>query len=138
MTETTATPTPTRDWALAMADLQRFGACIVEGALDPEKAGEVRTALYRAAETDFVQALKRQGFRDDEIGTHAGLADTSLSLAVDPRLVRAERLTHGAAPTVADGVHGDPRRSSAAAGQAGVDLIVGRASEAIRRDVARR
>ena len=93
---------------------------------------------YQAAETDFVQALKRQGFRDDEIGTHAGLADTSLSLAVDPKLVRAERLPHGPAPGPADGVHGDPRRSSAAAGQAGVDLIVGRASEAIRRDVARR
>ena len=93
---------------------------------------------YQAVETDFVQALKRQGFRDDEIGSHAGLADTSLSLAVDPRSVRAERLTDGSALNPANGVHGDPRRSSAAAGQAGVDLIVGRASEAIRRDVARR
>ena len=35
-------------------------------------------------------------------------------------------------------VHGDPRRSTAAAGQVGVDLVVGRASEALRRDVARR
>jgi creatinine amidohydrolase len=93
---------------------------------------------YRAVDVEFVQALKRQGFRDDEIGTHAGLADTSLMLAIDPHLVRAERLQDGALPGVGQGVHGDPRRSSAAAGQAGVDLIVARTSEAIRRDVARR
>ncbi len=93
---------------------------------------------YQAVETDFVKALKRQGFRDDEIGSHAGLADTSLTLAVDPRLVRSEWLTRGTPPGVADGVHGDPRRSTAAAGQAGVDLIVSRTSEAIRRDLVRR
>ncbi len=93
---------------------------------------------YQAVETDFVKALKRQGFRDDEIGSHAGLADTSLTLAVDPRLVRSEWLTRGTPPGDADGVHGDPRRSTAAAGQAGVDLIVSRTSEAIRRDLVRR
>jgi creatinine amidohydrolase/Fe(II)-dependent formamide hydrolase-like protein len=93
---------------------------------------------YRAVDVDFVKALKAQGFRDDEIGSHAGLADTALTLAIDPRLVRTERLQHGAAPAIADGVYGDPRRASAAAGQAGVDLIVGRTSEAIRRDVVRR
>jgi len=93
---------------------------------------------YQAVETDFVEALKRQGFRDDEIGSHAGLADTSLTLAVDPRLVRPEWLTRGTPPGVADGVHGDPRRATAAAGQAGVDLIVSRTSEAIRRDLVRR
>ncbi len=93
---------------------------------------------YRAVDVDYAQALKRQGFRDDEIGSHAGLADTSLALAIDPHLVRAERLQNGAPPGVAEGVHGDPRRSSAAAGQVGVDLIIARTSEAIRRDVARR
>ena len=93
---------------------------------------------YRTAELEFAQALKGQGFRDDEIGTHAGLADTALTLAIDPQLVRSERLPNAPAPGVADGVHGDPRRASAAAGQAGVDLIVSRTSEAIRRDVVRR
>lgn len=57
---TTGAPTPTRDLAAAMADLQRFGACIVEGALDPDKAAEVHTALYRAAETD-----RRSGLTQD-------------------------------------------------------------------------
>jgi creatinine amidohydrolase/Fe(II)-dependent formamide hydrolase-like protein len=61
-----------------------------------------------ASETTFAQVLKRQGYRDDEIGTHAGLADTSLALAIDPRLVRADRL-HSTTPLgPADGVYGDP------------------------------
>lgn len=86
---------------------------------------------YRASETGFAQLLKSKGYRDEEIGTHAGLADTSLMLAVDPGLVRADRLRPG------EGVHGDPRRSSAELGQLGVDLIVTRTVEAVRKAVAR-
>jgi creatinine amidohydrolase len=86
---------------------------------------------YRASETEFAQLLKSKGYRDEEIGTHAGLADTSLMLAVDPGLVRADRLPPG------EGVHGDPRRSSAELGQLGVDLIVTRTVEAVRKAVAR-
>ena len=95
-------------------------------------------AYYRAVDVDYVQALKRQGFRDEEIGSHAGLADTSLMLALDPHLVRSDRLHDAAAFVPAQGVHGDARRSSAAAGQAGVDLIIARTTEAIRRDAALR
>src|SRR5258706_462394 len=47
---------------------------------------------YRVTETSYVDALKSRGVRDDEIGSHAGLADTSLLLAIDPRLVRLDRL----------------------------------------------
>jgi creatinine amidohydrolase/Fe(II)-dependent formamide hydrolase-like protein len=93
---------------------------------------------YRAAERDFAQALRAQGFSDAEIGTHAGAADTSLALAVDEQLVRSARLHDGSALGVASGVHGDPRRASAAAGRAGVDLIVARTRDAIQREVARR
>ena len=38
----------------------------------------------------------------------------------------------------ANGVYGDPRRASAAAGRAGIDLIVARTRDAIQREVARR
>jgi creatinine amidohydrolase len=93
---------------------------------------------YRAADSGFAEALRRQGFSGEEIGTHAGAADTSLSLAIDPQLVRSERLHDGGPLGVADGVHGDPRRSSAAAGRAGVDLIVARTVEAIQKEVSRR
>jgi creatinine amidohydrolase/Fe(II)-dependent formamide hydrolase-like protein len=93
---------------------------------------------YEAAETLFAQALKRQGYRDEEIGTHAGLADTSLAMAIDPRLVRADRLRSPEPPGRADGVYGDPRRATAELGQAGVDLVVATSVAAIRRAVARR
>jgi len=95
-------------------------------------------AYYRAADREFAQALRQQGFSDAEIGTHAGAADTSLSLAIDAQLVRSARLKDGAALGPADGVQGDPRRASATAGQAGVDLIVSRTRDAIEREVARR
>ena len=93
---------------------------------------------YRAAERDFAQALRQQGFSDAEIGIHAGAADTSLSLAVDEQLVRSARLHDGSALGPAEGVHGDPRRASVAAGRAGIDLIVARTRDAIQREVARR
>jgi creatinine amidohydrolase/Fe(II)-dependent formamide hydrolase-like protein len=92
---------------------------------------------YRAAETTYAQALRSRGYRDDEIGTHAGLADTSLALAIDPGLVRTERLPAGAKLGPADGVYGDPRRASAELGQLGVDAIVTATVDAIRRATAR-
>jgi len=92
------------------------------------------TEYYRNADVDFTRLLVRQGFSSQEIGTHAGLADTALSLAVDPSLVRVDRLK-GPAPGPADGVTGDPRRAVAAAaqvGQVGLDLIVEHTRDAIR------
>jgi creatinine amidohydrolase len=86
---------------------------------------------YRASQAEFARLLKSRGFRDEEVGTHAGLADTSLMLATDPRLVRADRLRSG------EGVNGDPSRSSAELGQLGVDLIVTRTVDTVRKAVAR-
>ena len=77
---------------------------------------------YRTGQTAYVELLKARGFVIADIGTHAGLADTSLSLAIDPSLVRVDMLTRKVG--VADGVHGDPRRASAELGQPGIDLIV--------------
>jgi creatinine amidohydrolase len=94
-------------------------------------------AYYDAAAADYPAALKSQGFSEQEIGTHAGLADTSLAMAIDERLVRAERL-RAARPGPSDGVHGDPSRASAQLGQPGAELIVARSIAAIRRAVARR
>lgn len=93
---------------------------------------------YAASSTGYAALLRRHGYRDDEIGTHAALADTSLQLAVAPAMVRMDTLRHATAPGPADGVYGgDPRRSSAALGQLGVELIVDRTVEAIRKDLAR-
>jgi creatinine amidohydrolase/Fe(II)-dependent formamide hydrolase-like protein len=84
---------------------------------------------YRAASTDFNQALAAQGHAAAEIGAHAGLADTALMLAADPSLVRLDAL---AAPRAGDGVNGDPRRATAALGRPGLDHIVEAAVAAIR------
>jgi creatinine amidohydrolase/Fe(II)-dependent formamide hydrolase-like protein len=64
---------------------------------------------YQAATADFAKLLAGEGFRPAQIGLHAGLADTALMLALDPSVVRRERL--GDEP--AAGVDGDPRRASA-------------------------
>jgi creatinine amidohydrolase/Fe(II)-dependent formamide hydrolase-like protein len=93
-------------------------------------------AYYQVVDHDYAQALKKRGLTDAQIGTHAGTSDTSLTLAIEPKLVRSERL-HGAPLTAADGVYGDPRPSSVEAGQLGVDLIVGHSIEAIKRLIVR-
>lgn len=92
---------------------------------------------YQAASVEFDELMKAKGFTTAEIGNHAGAADTSLSLATDPTLVRVDRMK---APNMgkADGIEGDPRRSSAELGKAGLDLIVSRSVEAIRKATARR
>jgi creatinine amidohydrolase len=47
---------------------------------------------YRATQGPYLQALREQGLSEAQIGTHAGSADTSLLLALDPAGVRAQQL----------------------------------------------
>ncbi len=87
------------------------------------------TEFYRVTQHAYVDALKARGVAGAELGSHAGLADTALALAVDPKLVRADLLASAAG---AGGVTGDPRRSSAELGQLGVERIVEASVTAIR------
>lgn len=87
---------------------------------------------YRVTQTAYVQALAGRGFGPDEIGTHAGLADTALMLAIDPSMVRQDALAQAAKAGAREGVHGDPRRASAELGQLGVDAIVDKSVQQIR------
>lgn len=87
---------------------------------------------YRAADVDYVKALRAKGWTDKQIGTHAGLADTSLMMAVDAGLVRPKNMPRNLGNEKATGVVGDPGASSAALGQPGVDLIVAKTVAAIR------
>lgn len=93
------------------------------------------TAYYDASQAPYIQSLRSKGFSDAEIGTHAGLADTSLMLAIDKSLVRTELLAEGAKTAPADGVYGDPRKSSSELGQIGVRSIVDRSVQAIQEAV---
>ena len=92
---------------------------------------------YRATQTAYVQMLKRRGYSDEEIGSHAGLADTALTLALAPDLVRTDRLASAGKPGTAQGVYGDPRRATAELGQIGVDIIIAQTVEAIRKATRR-
>ena len=92
---------------------------------------------YELAQRPFTDKLLAAGATRAEIGTHAGLADTSLMLAVDPSMVRKDRLAVPPKLSAEDGVYGgDPARSSAEFGQLGVDLIVNGTADAIRAFIA--
>jgi creatinine amidohydrolase len=92
---------------------------------------------YDVTQHEFVETLKGLGFTPAEIGTHAGLDDTSLMLAVEPGLVRMDKLASGSKFSSADGVYGDPTRSTAKLGALGVDAIVEHTVAAITAAVAR-
>ena len=83
---------------------------------------------YRASSADLAAALRARGFTDAQIGRHAGLADTSLMLALDASLVRSERLSS----SQGEGADGDASRAQAELGKAGVERIVSVTVEAIR------
>lgn len=93
---------------------------------------------YRAAVVEFPRFLGERGYRREELGSHAGLTDTSLMLAVDPRMVRPGHLRPDSWPPGASGVSGDPTRATAELGRLGVEMIVTRTVEAIRKSIARR
>jgi creatinine amidohydrolase/Fe(II)-dependent formamide hydrolase-like protein len=90
------------------------------------------TAYYEATQAPFIRDLRSKGYSDAEIGTHAGLADTSLMLAIDKSLVRTDLLAEGAKTGPSDGVYGDPRKSTAELGQIGVRHIVDQSVQAIQ------
>jgi len=91
---------------------------------------------YRASDVEVPRLFASRGYRSDELGAHAGLTDTSLMLAVDPRLVRTDKMKPGHRDT--DGLDGDPTRASAELGRLGEDLIVARTIDAIKKSTAPR
>ena len=116
-------------------DLRRVVAELNKAWAQTKARAFVPPAYYETSSTGFAQILRQHGFHDDEIGTHAGLADTSLQLAVAPQMVRLDVLQHAVKPGAIDGVYdGDPRRSSVQLGKLGTDTIVSRTVAAIRRD----
>jgi creatinine amidohydrolase len=96
------------------------------------------TEYYALSQSKFGDLLKEKGFKESEIGTHAGLLDTSLLLAIDPNMVRMDKITSGPKLGTADGVYGgDPTKSSAELGQLGIDLIVNGTTQAIQNFVSK-
>ena len=79
----------------------------------------------------FDEYLVSQGASYEQIGTHAGLRDTSLLLAIAPEHVRINKINPGRGPDV-DGVSGNPTLATKELGQVGFDLIFNAAMEQIR------
>ena len=103
-----------------------------EWASDPSCRVHALTEYYQVTQSLYVADLLNKGFTSAEIGTHAGLADTALALAVDPMLVRAGALSNAAQSGKRGGVYGDPRRATAELGRIGVNLIVDSSVTALR------
>jgi creatinine amidohydrolase len=85
----------------------------------------------------FDDWLAAQGESKEAIGTHAGIQDTSLLMAVDPKLIRRDKLANARNPK-ATGVTGDPTRATVAYGRKGLDMIVDTTVRRIRQSIAAR
>ena len=90
-------------------------------------------SYYSATQTTYVESLKARGLTAAQIGTHAGVADTSLLMAVAPQMVKPDLFAAAASQGKTGGTGGDPRAASAELGQIGVDAIVKQTVDAIRR-----
>jgi creatinine amidohydrolase len=121
------------------SDLKRVVAQLNKSWSGSHTRAFVPPEYYGTLSDGYAEILRQHGFRDSEIGTHAGLADTSLQLAVAPQMVRLDRLQNGPKLGAADGVYdGDPRRSTAQLGRLGVDAIISRTIDALKKDTAAR
>ena len=85
----------------------------------------------------FEDWLKKQGLSAADIGTHAGVEDTSELMAIHPHHIRMDKLAPGGNFAVT-GVNGNPARASAAYGKQGLEFRIGAAVEQIRRVVGMR
>lgn len=86
--------------------------------------------------TKFRKWLLAQGETNKGIGTHAGIMDTSVMLAVDPSMIRGDKLA-ASFEFWRTGVNGDPTRASAEYGRAGLAIQIDGAVAQIRKLTAR-
>lgn len=80
---------------------------------------------------EFRRWLLERGETRRQIGYHAGIMDTSVAMAVDPSLVRPERMA-ASDDFEATGVLGDPRRATVDYGRKGLQIQVDNAVQRIR------
>jgi creatinine amidohydrolase len=81
--------------------------------------------------------LQSQGEKKEDIGTHAGISDTSQLMSLDATLIRTDKLAPGGG-YAGSGVSGNPARSSAAYGKKGLELKIDAAVKQIQALIARK
>jgi creatinine amidohydrolase/Fe(II)-dependent formamide hydrolase-like protein len=82
----------------------------------------------------FERWLKSQGEAPEDIGSHAGISDTSQLMAINPNLVRMNKLASGERKAM--GVSGNPARASVAYGKKALELKIAAALDQIRKSIA--
>ena len=83
----------------------------------------------------FAVWLQSQGETLEDIGRHAGITDTSQLMAIDPKLIRMDKLAPGGDRKLT-GVSGNPMRASVAYGKKGLDMKIDAALAQIKSSMA--
>ncbi len=91
------------------------------------------SAYYRSQA--YTQWLRSQGETSENIGTHAGIEDTSELLAIHPHYIRKDKLVPGSDFRTM-GVSGNPARASAAYGKQGLEFKIVAAVTQIQKLIA--
>jgi creatinine amidohydrolase/Fe(II)-dependent formamide hydrolase-like protein len=91
-----------------------------------KSAEEIRTLL-----------IARLGVTAEQIGSHAGMTDTSQLLYVNASMIRPDKMIPGNGSTES-GVNGDPTRATAELGKAQLDIKINNALAQIRASLAAR
>jgi creatinine amidohydrolase/Fe(II)-dependent formamide hydrolase-like protein len=93
------------------------------------------TGYYRADAAGEQAEMVKRGIKPEEIGNHAEVRDTSEMLAVDPTMVRMNRLEKGDGK---NGVQGDPRHATAEIGRVLNERNIVRTIDLIHKAIAAR
>src|SRR5688572_24481216 len=86
-------------------------------------------------ESPFREWLQGQGERREDIGSHAGIVDTSQLMAVNPNGIRNDKLATGG-DRDATGATGNPARATVAYGKKGLEMKIDAAVAQIRKSIA--
>jgi creatinine amidohydrolase/Fe(II)-dependent formamide hydrolase-like protein len=90
---------------------------------------------YRSDPEGDAAIMMARGIKREQIGNHADPRDTSQMMAVDPSMVRNDKIV---AQDGKNGIQGDPRGSTAEIGRALLDKNIGRTVEMIKQSIAAR
>lgn len=103
--------------------------------LNAEWAGSARVHFigdyYTKAGEDMRKWLNGQGFTNEQIGSHAGMLDTSELMYVNPKLVRPDKFANNGG-FQGSGVSGDPTKASAKIGEGLLKIKIDNAVAQIR------
>ena len=86
---------------------------------------------YSGSGDSFRDWLIAQGEKKEDIGTHAGITDTSQLMAIDPKLIRKDKLADRGG-FEGSGVSGNPTKASVAYGRKGLEMKVERTVQRVK------